>query len=197
MPIGRSGASLRRVSNGSTPRTRTPNPRIWKRSLPSCRRASARKSPPPRKVRRSRRRTGVETPSPGGKRGRSEGEPLPEKRRARLTRYGAHVAAISCLNIAAPRRGSPGQSGPRRKRHNRQRRPFPQTCALSAHHPRPGQGQPDPACAGPPPNTTRPLHGRAPPPDGYHALESLVAFAGTGDTLTFAPGRTLDLAVEG
>ncbi len=33
--------------------------------------------------------------------------------------------------------------------------------------------------------------------DGYHALESLVAFAGTGDTLTFAPGRTLDLAVEG
>ena len=34
-------------------------------------------------------------------------------------------------------------------------------------------------------------------PDGYHALESLVAFAGAGDTLTLAPGGALDLAVEG
>jgi 4-diphosphocytidyl-2-C-methyl-D-erythritol kinase len=33
--------------------------------------------------------------------------------------------------------------------------------------------------------------------DGYHALESLVAFAGTGDSLTLAPGAGLSLAVEG
>jgi 4-diphosphocytidyl-2-C-methyl-D-erythritol kinase len=33
--------------------------------------------------------------------------------------------------------------------------------------------------------------------DGYHALESLVAFAGTGDTLGLEPGPTLSLAVEG
>jgi 4-diphosphocytidyl-2-C-methyl-D-erythritol kinase len=34
-------------------------------------------------------------------------------------------------------------------------------------------------------------------PDGYHALESLVAFAGAGDTLTLAPGGALGLAVKG
>jgi 4-diphosphocytidyl-2-C-methyl-D-erythritol kinase len=34
-------------------------------------------------------------------------------------------------------------------------------------------------------------------PDGYHALESLVAFAGTGDTLTLDPGPALRLTVEG
>ncbi|CAH1669636.1 4-(cytidine 5'-diphospho)-2-C-methyl-D-erythritol kinase [Chelatococcus asaccharovorans] len=33
--------------------------------------------------------------------------------------------------------------------------------------------------------------------DGYHALESLVVFAGTGDDLTFSPGDRLDLAVSG
>lgn len=33
--------------------------------------------------------------------------------------------------------------------------------------------------------------------DGYHALESLVAFAGTGDSLTLAPGPGLSLTVEG
>lgn len=33
--------------------------------------------------------------------------------------------------------------------------------------------------------------------DGYHELESLVVFAGVGDTLTFAPGRALSLAVDG
>ena len=33
--------------------------------------------------------------------------------------------------------------------------------------------------------------------DGYHELESLVVFAGVGDTLTFAPGRNLSLAVRG
>lgn len=33
--------------------------------------------------------------------------------------------------------------------------------------------------------------------DGYHELESLVAFAGVGDTLTLSPGRSLSLAVEG
>src|SRR3954463_4747194 len=33
--------------------------------------------------------------------------------------------------------------------------------------------------------------------DGYHELESLVAFAGVGDTLTFAPGDALTLAVSG
>jgi 4-diphosphocytidyl-2-C-methyl-D-erythritol kinase len=33
--------------------------------------------------------------------------------------------------------------------------------------------------------------------DGYHALESLVAFAGTGDALTLVPGRRLELVVEG
>jgi 4-diphosphocytidyl-2-C-methyl-D-erythritol kinase len=34
-------------------------------------------------------------------------------------------------------------------------------------------------------------------PDGYHELESLVAFAGAGDTLSLAPGEALSLAVEG
>jgi 4-diphosphocytidyl-2-C-methyl-D-erythritol kinase len=33
--------------------------------------------------------------------------------------------------------------------------------------------------------------------DGYHDLESLVAFAGVGDTLTLVPGHVLDLTVEG
>ena len=33
--------------------------------------------------------------------------------------------------------------------------------------------------------------------DGYHELESLVAFAGVGDVLTFAPGDALTLAVSG
>ena len=33
--------------------------------------------------------------------------------------------------------------------------------------------------------------------DGYHELESLVVFAAVGDTLTFASGRTLSLAVRG
>ena len=35
------------------------------------------------------------------------------------------------------------------------------------------------------------------PGDGYHVLESLVAFAGTGDTLTLDPGAALSLAVSG
>jgi 4-diphosphocytidyl-2-C-methyl-D-erythritol kinase len=34
-------------------------------------------------------------------------------------------------------------------------------------------------------------------PDGYHDIESLVVFAGVGDTLTFKPGRKLALAVRG
>ena len=33
--------------------------------------------------------------------------------------------------------------------------------------------------------------------DGYHELESLVAFAGMGDALTFAPGGALTLAISG
>jgi 4-diphosphocytidyl-2-C-methyl-D-erythritol kinase len=33
--------------------------------------------------------------------------------------------------------------------------------------------------------------------DGYHDIESLVAFAGVGDALTFAPGGVLALAVSG
>lgn len=33
--------------------------------------------------------------------------------------------------------------------------------------------------------------------DGYHELESLVAFAGVGDALTFAPGAALTLTVSG
>ncbi len=33
--------------------------------------------------------------------------------------------------------------------------------------------------------------------DGYHEIESLVAFAGCGDRLTFAPGGALDLKVSG
>ena len=35
------------------------------------------------------------------------------------------------------------------------------------------------------------------PGDGYHVLESLVAFAGAGDTLTLDPGHDLSLAVSG
>jgi 4-diphosphocytidyl-2-C-methyl-D-erythritol kinase len=34
-------------------------------------------------------------------------------------------------------------------------------------------------------------------PDGYHDIESLVVFAALGDSLTFAVGRTLTLAVRG
>src|SRR6478735_9369440 len=33
--------------------------------------------------------------------------------------------------------------------------------------------------------------------DGYHAIDSLVAFAGVGDRLTFAPGVPLSLDVRG
>ena len=33
--------------------------------------------------------------------------------------------------------------------------------------------------------------------DGYHDLESLVVFAGVGDTLTFTPARALALTVDG
>ena len=33
--------------------------------------------------------------------------------------------------------------------------------------------------------------------DGYHLLDSLVVFAGTGDTLRFAPARALSLEIEG
>jgi 4-diphosphocytidyl-2-C-methyl-D-erythritol kinase len=33
--------------------------------------------------------------------------------------------------------------------------------------------------------------------DGYHLLDSLVVFAGTGDTLRFAPSETLSLEIEG
>lgn len=33
--------------------------------------------------------------------------------------------------------------------------------------------------------------------DGYHELESLVAFAGTGDTLSLEPGPSLDLSMSG
>lgn len=34
-------------------------------------------------------------------------------------------------------------------------------------------------------------------PDGYHALESLVAFSGAGDTLTLSPGPRLTLEIDG
>ena len=34
-------------------------------------------------------------------------------------------------------------------------------------------------------------------PDGYHEIESLVAFADIGDRLSFEPGKALDLAVTG
>jgi 4-diphosphocytidyl-2-C-methyl-D-erythritol kinase len=34
-------------------------------------------------------------------------------------------------------------------------------------------------------------------PDGYHDIESLVAFAGVGDALNFTPGPRLELAVRG
>jgi 4-diphosphocytidyl-2-C-methyl-D-erythritol kinase len=33
--------------------------------------------------------------------------------------------------------------------------------------------------------------------DGYHEIESLVVFAGVGDTLAFTPGKTLSLSVRG
>jgi 4-diphosphocytidyl-2-C-methyl-D-erythritol kinase len=33
--------------------------------------------------------------------------------------------------------------------------------------------------------------------DGYHELESLVAFAGIGDTLSLVPGEPLSLSVSG
>jgi 4-diphosphocytidyl-2-C-methyl-D-erythritol kinase len=41
------------------------------------------------------------------------------------------------------------------------------------------------------------LHVRGRRPDGYHELESLVAFAGTGDTVSLVPGDALSLTVEG
>src|SRR5215211_758447 len=34
-------------------------------------------------------------------------------------------------------------------------------------------------------------------PDGYHALESLVAFAAIGDSLSLAPGPRLALSIDG
>jgi 4-diphosphocytidyl-2-C-methyl-D-erythritol kinase len=33
--------------------------------------------------------------------------------------------------------------------------------------------------------------------DGYHELESLVAFSGAGDTLALSPGRALSLDISG
>lgn len=44
-------------------------------------------------------------------------------------------------------------------------------------------------------NLTLHVHGRR--DDGYHDLESLVAFAGAGDTLTLEPGPDLSLQVSG
>ena len=41
------------------------------------------------------------------------------------------------------------------------------------------------------------LHVTARRPDGLHDLESLVAFAGTGDTLALLPGAPLSLSVDG
>lgn len=41
------------------------------------------------------------------------------------------------------------------------------------------------------------LHVIARRPDGYHEIDSLVAFAGVADQLTFTPGRKLALAVSG
>jgi 4-diphosphocytidyl-2-C-methyl-D-erythritol kinase len=41
------------------------------------------------------------------------------------------------------------------------------------------------------------LHVRGRRPDGYHELESLVAFAGTGDAVSLEPAEGLSLAVEG
>ncbi len=55
-----------------------PEPEDLEKIVAKFRRASARKSPPPRRVRRSRRRTGVEIPLPDGT-GQERGEPLPEK----------------------------------------------------------------------------------------------------------------------
>ena len=55
----------------------------------------------------------------------------------------------------------------------------------------------DPLAARAPAKVNLTLHVLGRRPDGYHALESLVAFAGTGDTLTLAPGETLDLTVAG
>jgi 4-diphosphocytidyl-2-C-methyl-D-erythritol kinase len=57
---------------------------------------------------------------------------------------------------------------------------------------------------GDPPLTTRApakinlsLHVLGRRADGYHELESFVAFAGIGDTLTLAPGQDLSLSIEG
>jgi 4-diphosphocytidyl-2-C-methyl-D-erythritol kinase len=44
-------------------------------------------------------------------------------------------------------------------------------------------------------NLTLTVHGKR--PDGYHALESLVAFADVGDTLTLDPGMPFSLRVTG
>jgi 4-diphosphocytidyl-2-C-methyl-D-erythritol kinase len=44
-------------------------------------------------------------------------------------------------------------------------------------------------------NLTLHIEGRR--PDGWHALESLVCFAGKSDSLTLAPGEALSLAVDG
>ena len=44
-------------------------------------------------------------------------------------------------------------------------------------------------------NLTLHIEGRR--PDGYHELQSLVAFAGAGDFLTFAPADFFDLTLEG
>ena len=51
--------------------------------------------------------------------------------------------------------------------------------------------------AGAPAKVNLTLHVLGRRPDGYHELESLVAFAGAADRLELIPGEALSLVVEG
>src|SRR3954469_23850197 len=62
---------------------------------------------------------------------------------------------------------------------------------------KPREPVPQPLAARAPAKVNLTLHLLGRRPDGYHALESLVAFAGAGDALTLAPGAALGLMVEG
>src|SRR4051794_24182190 len=74
----------------------------------------------------------------------------------------------------------------------------------SVRDPAPLAGHPSPSISMPPLSTRAPakinltLHvlGRR-ASDGYHELESLVAFAGSADLLTLLPGEALELTVTG
>src|SRR6478735_12216120 len=60
-----------------------------------------------------------------------------------------------------------------------------------------GSAMPQPLATRAPAKINLTLHVLGRRADGYHELESLVAFAGTGDDLRLEPGPALSLTIEG